>query len=77
MPAEPGRYDIRADGQKNTTHQDLYSGLIRLHILHHASESEFCSTRSRSSHKVEKAAENSVVAESIPPAKIRVKTDES
>jgi len=25
---------------KNTTHQDLYSGLIRLHILHHASEGE-------------------------------------
>jgi DNA-binding PadR family transcriptional regulator len=25
----------------NTTHQDLYSGLIRLHILHHACESEF------------------------------------
>ena len=25
---------------KNTTHQDLYSGLIRLHILHHAAEGE-------------------------------------
>ena len=24
----------------NTTHQDLYSGLIRLHILHHACEGE-------------------------------------
>lgn len=25
---------------KNTTHQDLYSGLIRLHILHHTCEGE-------------------------------------
>ena len=25
---------------QNTTHQDLYSGLIRLHILHHACEGE-------------------------------------
>ena len=25
---------------ENTTHQDLYSGLIRLHILHHACEGE-------------------------------------
>jgi PadR family transcriptional regulator PadR len=25
---------------KNPTHQDLYSGLIRLHILHHACEGE-------------------------------------
>jgi Transcriptional regulator PadR-like family len=26
--------------QNETPHQDLYSGLIRLHILHHASEEE-------------------------------------
>jgi hypothetical protein len=25
---------------QNTTHKDLYSGLIRLHILHHAREGE-------------------------------------
>ena len=25
---------------ENTTHQDLYSGLIRLHILHHACKGE-------------------------------------
>jgi hypothetical protein len=25
---------------ENTPHQDLYSGLIRLHILHHACEGE-------------------------------------
>ena len=25
---------------RTTTHQDLYSGLIRLHILHHAAEGE-------------------------------------
>lgn len=37
----PGRYDIRAPmNDPNTSHQDLYSGLIRLHILHHASEGE-------------------------------------
>jgi PadR family transcriptional regulator, regulatory protein PadR len=39
----PPRRDDMISGpmdSKNTTHQDLYSGLIRLHILHHASEGE-------------------------------------
>jgi len=37
------RQDDMMSGPMNdkiTTHQDLYSGLIRLHILHHASEGE-------------------------------------
>jgi len=39
----PPRQDDMISGpmdNKNTTPQDLYSGLIRLHILHHASEGE-------------------------------------
>ena len=33
-------YLLRKMENENTNHQDLYSGLIRLHILHHACEGE-------------------------------------
>ena len=29
---------MKDDGQSDLDHQDLYSGLIRLHVLHHACE---------------------------------------
>ena len=33
-------YHIEAMGNEDKTYQDLYSGLIRIHILHHACEGE-------------------------------------
>jgi PadR family transcriptional regulator, regulatory protein PadR len=35
------RWPVSSDAKHNHDHQDLYSGLIRLHILHHACEGEF------------------------------------
>jgi PadR family transcriptional regulator, regulatory protein PadR len=35
------RASILMSARRSSDHQDLYSGLIRLHILHHACEEEF------------------------------------